>query len=418
MKIIHISYSSYIGGASLAAKRIHNSLIKNGINSEMWVIESLFEDKKIKEIYNQHFKFIFRLRRYLTWPLTKIFRSKILSHLNSISLLPSNLVTLINQSNADLINLHWVQREMLSIKDIAKIEKPLVWTLHDMWAFCGSEHYTISKRWQKGYFYFNKPNLDFGFDLTRWVWERKKKYWKIPIQIITPSKWLGRCVHQSSLMKKWPVSVIPNTLNTNIFKPINKKIACKKLKLPNNVPLILFASMGGVKIPIKGFDLFLKSLRFLNKHIKSEAFQIVVFGENKSQNHTLCGFPVHYLGYLHDSLSLQAAYNAVDLLVIPSRLDNFPNTALEAQSCGTPVVSFNIGGLPDIIEHKKTGFLAKAFNIKELAQGILWILENNNDKKISRYSRKKILKNFSEQKISNEYINIYKSTLKMFKKSF
>ena len=416
MKVIHISYSSFIGGASIAAKRIHQSLIKNGFKSEMWVLESLFEDKTIKEIYNKYYKYIIRFRRFLTWPLTKTFRSKTLSHLNSISLLPSKLVAKINQSDADVINLHWVQRELLSIKDISRIKKPIVWTLHDMWAFCGSEHYTIHNRWRKGYHYNNKPSSDFGFDLNRWIWERKNNCWKNPIQIITPSKWLGDCVSQSALMKDWPISVIPNTLNTKIYKPLDKKIACKKFKLPQDVPLILFASMGGAKIPIKGYDLFLKCLKILKKNTKLDNIQIVVLGENKSNNQTLCDFPVHYLGYLYDSRILQAAYNAVDLLIVPSRIDNFPNTALESQSCGTPVVSFNIGGLPDIIEHKKTGYLAKSFQIEELAKGVLWVLENSKEKKLGKNSREKILNNFSEEKISNDYFNVYKNTIRNFKK--
>ena len=108
------------------------------------------------------------------------------------AILPSSWIKKINESTADIVNLHWTQHEMLSISDISKINKPVVWTLHDMWGFCGAEHISWDDRWEKGYNKNNRPTHESGFDLNKWTWKRKIKYWKKPIQIITPSNWLTR----------------------------------------------------------------------------------------------------------------------------------------------------------------------------------------------------------------------------------
>ena len=172
-----------------------------------------------------------------------------------------------------------MQRETISISDIAKIKKPIVWTLHDMWAFLGAEHYTHN-RWRDGYFTNNRPDYESGFDLNRWTWNRKKKYWKKPIQIITPSKWLANCVEDSALMKNWPISVIPYPIDTDKWKPIKKEIARKILNLPQNTSLISFGAVGGGKDSRKGYDL-LKSLQYLKNNYSDKNFELIVFGQSK-----------------------------------------------------------------------------------------------------------------------------------------
>ena len=407
MKIIHLSYSNYIGGASIAANRIHYSLCKNNINSELWVNESLYKKSYWKEPYGILGT---KLRRYLTSPILKSIKTTIPIH-HSISLLPSTWVKDINKSDADIVNLHWIQREMLSIKDISKIKKPIVWTLHDMWAFCGAEHYTKESRWREGYKFNNRPSYESGFDLNKWTWDRKKKYWKNPMQIITPSSWLAKCVSESELMSNWPVSIVANPINTDIFKPIDKKITLKKLNLPNNVPLLLFGAIGGVNDPRKGFSLLTKALKYLKNNIKFKNLEIVILGQSKPKSCLNLGFPIHYMGHINDDVNLCLVYNSVDLIVIPSKQDNLPNMGVEAQACGVPVVAFNTGGLADIIEHKKTGYLAKAFDAKDLANGIIYVLDQNINKQLANNARDQAIKKFSEKKISEDYSKIYEKIL-------
>ena len=414
MKIIHLSYSNYIGGASIAANRINNCLNKYDINSKLWVNEKLSNNQSLntEEPFNKVVKNLKKLRRYLTWSLTKVIKTNLPIH-HSVSLLPSSWVNLINNSDADIVNFHWLQRETISIADIAKIKKPIVWTLHDMWAFCGAEHYTNDNRWRTGYIANNRPDYESGFDLNRWTWNRKKKHWKKPIQIITPSNWLASCVRDSALMKNWPVTVIPYPIDINQWKPIKKETARKILKLPQNIPLILFGADGGGGDPRKGFDLLLEGLEFLKIKNTNKNLELIVFGQNKPLRQKDYSFPVHYLGHLKSNNILQTVYSAADVMVIPSRQDNLPNTAIESLACNTPVVSFNIGGLPDIIDHKKTGYLAKPFDTIDLANGISWILKKYKKEQSNNDARKSSIIKFSEEEVSRKYKKIYASLTEM-----
>lgn len=411
MKIIHLAYSDCIGGASIAALRIQNCLYKNNINSRLWVNEKLSKYSTVEEPFNKIRKNLKRLRRYITWPLLNVIKMNVPIH-HSISLLPSNWTNLINSSDVDIVNLHWIQRETMSIKDISKIKKPIVWTIHDMWAFCGAEHYTNDNRWREGYYPNNRPNYESGFDLNRWTWNRKKKYWKTPIQIISPSVWLAKCVSESALMKNWPVKVIYNPIDTDLWIPIDKKNARQLLNLSPDSNLILFGAATEVSDPRKGYDLLLSALEHVKADKKIKKIELVVFGQTKPKSQLNLGFPIHYFSQLENDLVLRTLYSAADLMVVPSRQDNLPNTAVEAQACGTPVVSFDIGGLPDIIEHQKTGYLAQAFDTRDLAKGITWVLEQSYSNKLGNNARERAIEKFSEKKISEDYVNVYKKLFK------
>ena len=408
MRIIHLSYNDINGGAFRATYRIHHSLLKQGISSRLWVNEKKSDDVTVENLNSKIGKVLNKLRpQIINHSFIKMLKTEN-KIIHSPSVLPSNWVKHINNSDADIVHLHWTQNEMLSIKDISKIKKPIVWTLHDMWAFCGAEHYTNDHRWRDGYYSNNRPDYESGFDLNRWTWNRKKKYWNKPIQIVTPSKWLAKCTRESALMKNWPIFVIPNPIDTDQWTPIDKKDARKMLNLSQDVNLILFGALGGAEDPRKGYDLLLSGLEYLKIDRKVKKIELAVFGQDKQKSQTDPGFPVHYFGKLDNDLILRTLYSAADLMVVPSRQDNLPNTAVEAQACGAPIVSFNIGGLSDIIEHQKTGYLAKAFDTRDLANGITWVLEQNASKKIGNNAREQVLKKFSEKKIIQNYISLYK----------
>ena len=412
MRIIHLSYNDINGGAFRATYRIHQSLLKQGINSRLWVNEKKSDDQTVEDSNNKIGKVLNKLRaKIINYFLIKMLKTEN-KIIHSPSVLSSNWVKHINNSDADIVHLHWIQNEMLSIKDISKIKKPIVWTLHDMWAFCGAEHYTNDNRWREGYYSNNRPNYESGFDLNRWTWNRKRKYWKTSIQIITPSTWLAKCVKESALMKNWPVSVIAYPIDTNQWTLINRKNARQLLNLSQDVNIILFGASGGGKDPRKGYDLLLSALEYIKADKKIKKIELVVFGQSKPKSQPDLAFPIHYYGHLNDDHRLSALYSAADVMVAPSRQDNLPNTAIEAQACGTPVVSFDIGGLPDIIEHKKTGYLAKAFDTKDLANGITWILEQNVANKLGNNALEQVVEKFSEKKISEDYVSIYKKLCK------
>lgn len=371
--VLQLSYSDAFDGASRAAYRLHSALRANGINSQMRVVMSRSGDWSVAALPGSRPRLNALIReaagrfvgelQYTSSPI-----------LHSTALLPSAWPTLINASGVDVVHLHWINREMLSIGDIARIDKPIVWTLHDMWAFCGAEHYTTASRWREAYTAANRDDDTTGLDINRWVWRRKQRAWTRPLHIVTPSRWLADCVRESALMRTWPVEVVPNAIDTDVWAPIAKPLARELAQLPRDRPLIAFGAVGGARDPRKGFDLLRAALRTLRTKIPE--LELVIFGQLAPRESLDLGLPAHYLGHLHDDLALRVLYSAVDAFVIPSRQDNLPNTGLEALACGTPVVAFATGGLPDIVTHQNNGYLAEPFLPESLACGIAWVLND------------------------------------------
>ncbi|NWG34851.1 MAG: glycosyltransferase [Chloroflexi bacterium] len=407
MKIVQVNYYDKIGGAGRAAYRLHRALLRAGVQSRMLVKEMTEPDWSVQSLA-PHKAFFPRLNRRLVFEMTAQFKTASRS-LHSPDMPSSVSIAPINAGDADLVNLHWFNGGMLSISDVAKINKPLVWTLHDMWAFCGAEHVTFDTRWKDGYRNDNRPAHESGFDLNRWTWERKRKHWRRPIQLVAPSHWLADCVRQSALMRAWSVVVIPNAIDTDLWRPLEKGLARRALDLPPDIPLLAFGAAGGDADPNKGFDLLTDALAHLQGEIAG--LELVIFGQNPPPAPPHLGFPTHYMGQLRDDLSLRLLYNASDVLVIPSRLENLPNTGVEAHACGTPIAAFHTGGLPDIVEHLKTGYLAKPYDTLDLAKGIKWILDQKDDDTLSRQSRKRAVERFGEDNVAKQYITVYAHVL-------
>lgn len=410
MKILHISHSDSQGGAARAAYRIHRALIDFGIDSRMWVDSSQTGDWTVSKPSTNIDRAKQLVRKLFARLILNFFESSN-PIIHSPSIMSSNWAKYINESDADVVNLHWVQGEMLSICDIAKINKPIVWTLHDMWAFSGAEHYTEDNLWRDGYSRKNRPSEQSGFDLNRWTWKRKLKHWNKPFNIVSPSRWLDNCVKQSQIMKGWPSRVIPNPIDGERWKPVNQKEARLLLGLSESVPIMLFGAVGGSEDPRKGFDLLKMALENLNRNPSFVGLnvELLILGETKPRSETVFGFKVHYLGHLFDEMSLRVAYSAADLVVVPSRQDNLPNVCLESLACGTPLVAFDIGGFSDVITHKKNGYLAKAFDADDLSDGIMWVFQNEgkNALNLRDAARSKALSEYSTQKISDEYVKVY-----------
>ncbi len=405
MKILHLSYSDINGGAARAAYRIHRSLVASGADSSVLVENASTDDFTVQRSCAPIEKILKKIRPHLVKPIVKLLGTKNTS-LHSVSLLPSGIPKMINGSPFDVINLHWINGEMLSVSDIPRIKKPLFWTLHDMWPICGAEHYAADDRWREGYRHDNRPTNESGFDLNRWTWLRKVKSWKHPINIVTPSHWLARCVRGSKLMRDWPVSVIHNPIDTEKWKPIDRAFARDLLGLPQRAILLLFGAAGGGQDPRKGFDLLRDALAKLTKNFSG--LELLIFGQGPPKNPPDHGFPVHYAGHLHDDLSLRVMYSAADAFVLPSRQDNLPNTGVEAMACGTPIIAFETCGLSDLVQHKETGWLARPFDTEDLAAGIRWVLSNAERHCYMRdLSRRTAVAKFSYPIISKKYKELY-----------
>ncbi len=408
MKIVHISNSNGRGGAPIAVKRLHDGLLENGCHSSIWVNDKYGDDKDVKTFLNKFQKIISRLKIYLSRLIVFLLKTDN-PILHSPQVFGSQFwLNAINESDADVIHLHWFQHEMMSICDISKIKKPFVWTLHDMWGFCGAEHLSYDFRWKKGYLKTNRPIGESGFDLNRWTWRRKLKYWKKPINIIAPSDWMKKNVQESQLMKRWPVTTISNAINTNEWKPINNKTAREYHKLPKNMTLILFGSTSGTRDFHKGFDLLEQSLEKLQ--VINQEIGLVIFGEREPNDKPKFKFPIFYLGFLDSVNSLIAAYSAVNLLLIPSRIESFGQVAVEANACNCPVVAFKTSGLKTTIKHKFSGYLSKAFCTDDFLNGIMWVLDNNL--RLKTNCRKHVIDNFDSEKIVRKHLSLYKKIIR------
>ena len=412
LKVIHICHSDIVGGASRAAYRIHRCLLDADIDSEMWVNESISDDFTIKCLRTNFGYLLQPLKQKFISRLTSLVLKTSNSIIHSPAVWNSDWVSKINSSDADIVQLHWICNEMLSIRDISRIKKPIVWTMHDMWAFCGAEHYTDDIRWREGYKKNNRPSYEARFDLNRWTWSRKYRHWKNPMHIVCSSYWLAKCVSESLLMKNWPVEAIPTPINSEVWKPFPKNIARELLKLPENANLVLFGAEKGMRNHRKGSDLLLKSLQILSEKAEIDNLQLVVFGQSNPENSLNIGSPVHYMGYLHDDLSLRILYSAADVMIVPSLQENLSNAIMESLACGTPVVGFDIGGNSDMIEHKKNGYLSKTVDVAGLKSGIEWVFKTSKYKEICKNARKKLMNEFDGQVVSNKYIRKYKEVLK------
>ena len=418
IKVLHLSPDEDGGGAAKAAYRLHQAVQSQKIHSEMLVLRKKTVDKTIKSVRNNAFgKLRSQFYKKINRVKNKINPLFITNNpaLHSFGWSGYNLVNQINRSNADIVHLHWITG-MLSIDDIAKIQKPIVWTLHDMWAICGAEHYvpddTPLSRFRSGYLDSNRPAYESGPDLNQQAWRLKLAKWgNKHFSIVGCSTWLANCANDSPLFKESQIYAInfPLDLRT-IWTPHNKQMSRQSFGLPADKKLILAGAVGGVTNFYKGGDLLKEALNLLSDVAKI-SFEVILFGQDKEQYFDDWPLTVHNAGKIHDQQLLARLYSCADLVIMPSRQEAFGQVASEAQACGVPVAAFAIGGPLDIIEHQKTGWLSPAFNTKDLAYGIEWILNNPKIEEMSQASRDRALKLFSQEYIGEQYLDVYKQAL-------
>ena len=243
---------------------------------------------------------------------------------------------------------------------------------------------------------------------------RKLKFWKyVNLTIVAPSIWIKSCALESYLFKNHPVEIIPYGIDVNRFRPVDGKIARNNLRFSENKHLILFGAINALSDKRKGFELLAAALKKLSQTDKGKQAELIVFGASKPENPPDLGLKTTYIGRLNDPISLSLIYAACDLFISPSIEDNLPNTIIEAMSCGTPCVAFNIGGFPDMIEHKNNGYLAEPFSVEDLFRGITWGLENNELYKNIRLSaRKKVETDFDLKKVVRNYTALYEKIIR------
>lgn len=410
MKILSLSTSDLDGGAARAAYRLHQSLQVMGVTSQMLVRGKTSADQTV-----------IADRSLLTklGPLSNSLPLRFYPQrdraLFSSQWFPDAIVQRVNEVNPDLVHLHWVGNGFLQIETLAKLNKPLVWTLHDMWPLTGGCHYAQEcNRYTDACGACPQLSRNRNWDLSRWVWQRKAQAWKnLNLTLVSPSFWLAQCARSSSLFKHLRVEVIPHGLNLEQYKPVTQSIARKLLKLPQDKQIILFgASPGTTSHPRKGLHLLEPALQKLIQSGWQDQLELVIFGSCQPATPVDLGFPIHYLGQFHDDLSLVLVYSCADVMVVPSKQEAFGQTASEALACGTPVVAFATTGLKDIVDHQHNGYLAHPFEIDDLAKGINWILEDGErHQKLRQNAREKAEQEFSRELQVHRYLSLYQEIL-------
>jgi glycosyltransferase involved in cell wall biosynthesis len=413
MKTLHISTSDTNGGAARATYRLHKGLQNINVNSQMLVQEKYSKDIKVLAPKTRLSQGIARAKlTFDTLPL-KLYSQRDRTTF-SLQWLPDRIISKVTQMKPDIIHLHWINGSFMQIETIAKLKRPLVWTLHDMWAFTGGCHTSGEcDRYTKSCGTCPLLASRKDWDLSRWVWQRKAKAWRdLNLTVVTPSSWLAKCASSSSLFQDLPIKVIPNGLDTQSYRPINQRVARQLLNLPQDKQLVLFGALEATSNRGKGFHLLQAALQELSTSGWKDKLEAVIFGASQPQSSPDLGLTAHYLGHLHDDLSLAVVYSAADVMVVPSFQEAFGQTASESLACGTPVVAFNATGLKDIVDHEFNGYLAKPYEAEDLAQGIAWVLENpNRYQKLSHYAREKAEKEFTLEIQAHRYLNLYKSLI-------
>ena len=397
MKIVILNTSERTGGAAVAAGRLGKALKQAGIQ-----VNKLVRD----DTWLNHFRFY--------WERLIIFLCNHLNRKNlfavSIANTGTDLSGNLSVKEADIIHFHWINQGFLSLKDIealVKLNKPIVWTMHDMWP-CTSicHHARDCEKFQTGCesCFFLKSK---GKDLSTSVFDKKLSLYKdANITFVGCSRWLSGRAKKSYLLQDKTVLSIPNPIDTEVYHPMDQGTARELLGLPSGKKLLLFGALN-VTDKRKGIDYLIAALRKIEK----QDVELVVFGQVKDDIRGLFPVPIHSMGYLSDESKIVALYNAVDIFITSSLEENLPNTIMESMACGTPCVGFEIGGIPEMIDHKINGYVTNYKDANDLANGIQWVLEHGDRQALSDACVKKVQENYTDEVIAGKYLALYQNIL-------
>lgn len=411
MKILLVNTSDIGGGAARAVYRLHKALLAEGVDSLMLVQEKKSDDYTVIGPETKVEKVMAKIRPIMDSIPVKFYKNRIKTPFSPAWVPFSNIVKKINEIKPNIVHLNWICGGLMRIEDIAKIKSPIVWSLHDNWAFTGGCHIMWDCEKYRNecgacpILGSNKNN-----DLSKKIFYRKQKtFGKINNMVIVGlSKWLSKRAEESTLLKDKKHINLPNPIDTKVFKPFDK-IECRRLwNFPKDKKIILFSAIDAIKDINKGFGKLIDALY----KIKCKDIELVVAGSGKPLNTPNFKFKVHYIGRLYDDISLVTLYNASDVVVVPSLQETLSNTVMESLSCGTPVVVFDVGGNSDMIEHKINGYLAKPFDTTDLANGIEWVLNNPNYDELCKSAREKVVREFDSRVVAKKYIKLYEEILK------
>ncbi|GAB2628038.1 glycosyltransferase [Belliella aquatica] len=378
MNVIHLQYGSSASGNYTIT--LHDLMTANGINSSVLSLFSNFTPKD-KEI-----RWLGKFPNYkagIDHKVQKFLNRDNRSELGDFSypILGTDISSHESVNKADVIYVHWVLNGFLNIESLmklAKLGKPMVFVLHDMWTFTSGCHYSFDcRKYTKNCGNCPILNKDLEKDRSFYLFQEKRNLFNDfkNIYFISPSIWMKNNALEATLLKGKLIQQIYNPVSESFYP--KAEILGKYISKSNDKKIIGFGA-NYINSPYKGFKYMLEAIKIIAKTGHINDYEILVFGGNLSEEIIQeIAFKVSYTSFLTSEEDICEAYNSMDVFVIPSLADNLPTTVLESLKCGVPVVGFQTGGIPEMINHLENGFLAEKFNSQELADGIVYCLEND-----------------------------------------
>ena len=413
MRVLIVNTTERQGGPAIAAYRLTEALKNNGIKAKMLVrrkstdqLTTVLAERSLANRLSMLWE-RFSVALHTHFRRNRIYAIDFGHSGGDITELPEF-------KQADVIHLHWVNDGMLSLTSIEKIissGKPIVWTLHDMWPFTGVCHYAHDCDHYTEHCH-DCPQLNSRkhHDVAFHTFERKVQLLQgVHIRFVACSRWLGNMASNSRLLQGKKIECIPNAININLFKSRNKQQAREVFGLPQDKRLVLFSSHM-LSDERKGFHYLKEALIRLSTEHPEWLDKLGVVLAGKDLDSAMCDsipFDVYPLNYIADEKKMVDVYNAVDLYAIPSLQDNLPNTVVEAMACGVPCIGFNVGGIPEMIDHLHNGYIAEYKNVGDLTGGIHWLLTEGEYDILSREAARKAANTYGENSIAMKYIGVY-----------
>ena len=404
MKVVFLNSYETIGGASKATLRILKALSSNENLEVRMLVKRKQTDNSLIHAYETC---MIKINTLIEKLLKRIFVKSSETDFSFSILQSSNIAEKINALDPDIVHINWVNDGFIQIRDLKKIKKPILWTLHDDWPFTGGCHVTDEC---KNYIHScqNCPVLkkEVRNNLAEKVLiEKNLNFDSCNISINCPSKWLFKKSKQSYLFRDLFHSNIPNPIDVDKFAKNVKHNLFGATS--DKKKIILFGAHDFISNKNKGFDILDKTLQALNP----KEFKLVTFGSKKALDCNSFAYEVIDLGYIDDENDLINLYSSCDFCVVPSRQENFSNIILESLSCSLPVIAFNTGGNSDLIHHKRNGYLCQSYQIESLKEGLLWMLNNCALEELAEYGIAHVRRNFSSEVISKKYYQLYQNIL-------
>jgi glycosyltransferase involved in cell wall biosynthesis len=410
LKILFINKYDITGGAGIAASRLAKGLNQHYRTENYFLVGikrsifyNVFETRKpgLQNTIEKGANFLFNLAglQYKWFP----FSSK-------------TIIEKAKEISPDVISLHNLHGGYFKTSLLIELSKiaPLFWTLHDMWAFTANAAHTLGdESWKnlKAGPGERKSFPPIGINIGNWLLKQKKKIYKDSnLTIITPSKWLYNLAIQSPVFEGKQIVQIYNGIDTNIFKPLDKEEVRKKYSIPINSRVLVFGAEKIMSSSYKGGENLINILKKLNNSVKEKIHLIIIGEGNLNLIKEFQNFVLHHAGYVKDEINVAKYLAAADLMIYPTKADNLPNALIEANACGVPAVTYDIGGSKEIISNNENGYVIPPFNENLFVEKINELIFNQKLKKLKEFSnnsRRIAEELFSLKKMSDQYYSLY-----------